>query len=59
MLSKELQDLELNHLISRTVMNTKPITVKYAITEYGKTLSPMINAIAEWGVEYRKAILKD
>lgn len=56
MLSKELQDLEMNHLVSRTVMNTKPITVEYAITEYGKTLSPLIDELAKWGIEYRQSI---
>lgn len=56
MLSKELQDLEMNNLISRTVMNTKPITVEYSITAYGKTLSPLINEMAKWGVNYRKAV---
>src|SRR5690606_35219816 len=56
MLSKELLDLELNRLISRTVMNTKPITVEYALTEYGKTLSPLIDGLAKWGIEYRQSI---
>lgn len=56
MLSKELQDLEMNNLISRTVMNTKPITVSYSITEYGKTLSPLIEEMAKWGIAYRKAV---
>ena len=56
MLSKELQDLELNHLVSRTVMNTKPITVQYSITEYGETLSPLIDELAKWGIEYRQSI---
>jgi DNA-binding HxlR family transcriptional regulator len=56
MLSKELQDLELNHLVSRTVMNTKPITVEYAITEYGATLSPLIDELAKWGIEYRQSV---
>lgn len=56
MLSKELQDLELNHLISRTVMDTKPITVKYAITKHGKTLKPVIDELAKWGIEYRQAL---
>ncbi|HLV15720.1 MAG TPA: helix-turn-helix domain-containing protein [Xanthomarina sp.] len=56
MLSKELQDLEMNHLISRTVMNTKPITVAYAITAYGATLAPLINELAKWGIAYRKSI---
>jgi len=56
MLSKELQDLELNLLVSRTVMDTKPITVAYAITEYGATLSPLINELTKWGIEYRQSV---
>ncbi|MNE50545.1 putative HTH-type transcriptional regulator YtcD [compost metagenome] len=56
MLSKELQDMEMNRLISRTVMDTKPITVEYEITEYGKTLAPIIDEIANWGIAYRKAM---
>jgi DNA-binding HxlR family transcriptional regulator len=58
MLSKELQDLEMNHLLSRTVMNTKPITVQYALTEHGATLSTVINELAKWGIEYRQSIYK-
>ncbi|MBL7972774.1 MAG: helix-turn-helix transcriptional regulator [Prolixibacteraceae bacterium] len=56
MLSKELQDLEMNNLISRKVMNTKPITVEYSITEYGRTLSALIDELAKWGIEYRKSV---
>ncbi len=56
MLSKELQDLEMNHLISRTVLNTKPVTVEYQITESGKTVAPIIDEIAKWGIAYRDAI---
>jgi DNA-binding HxlR family transcriptional regulator len=55
MLSKELQDLEMNNLISRKVMNTKPITVQYTITKQGKTLSGLIDELAKWGVNYRKS----
>lgn len=56
MLSKELQDMEMNRLVSRTVLNTKPVTVEYEITEYGKTLSPIIDEIANWGIAYRNSI---
>lgn len=59
MLSKELQDLEMNHLITRTVLNTKPITVEYEVTEYGKTLKPVIDEIANWGIGYRKSLLEN
>ena len=56
MLSKELQDLQINNLISRTVMDTKPITVSYSITEYGKTLSSVIDEMAKWGIGYRESV---
>ncbi|WP_333662443.1 helix-turn-helix domain-containing protein [Chishuiella changwenlii] len=56
MLSKELQDLEMNHLIKRTVLNTKPVTVEYQITEFGKTLHPIIDEIAKWGIDYRNKL---
>ena len=56
MLSKELQDLEQNALVKREVLNTKPITVHYSITEYGTTLKPVIEAIAGWGIEHRRVL---
>lgn len=56
MLSKELQDMEINHLITRTVLDTKPVTVEYEVTEYGKTIEPVIDEIANWGIEYRKSL---
>ena len=57
MLSKELQELEINELIKRTVYDTKPVTVEYEITEYGKTLQPVIREMALWGVQHRKKII--
>jgi len=56
MLSKELQDLEANLLISRTVVNTKPITVEYELTEYGRTLEKVIEEIMVWGQQYRNTV---
>lgn len=56
MLSKELQDLEMNQLITRTVLNTKPITVEYDLTEFGRTLEPIIDAFAQWGIDYRETV---
>lgn len=56
MLSKELQDLEANHLVKRTVLNTKPITVEYELTEYGHTVTPIINTMAIWGKTHRETI---
>lgn len=56
MLSKELQDMELNLLVKRNVMDTKPITVEYEVTEFGRSLQPIIDEIALWGTAYRAAL---
>ncbi|RKR80113.1 HxlR family transcriptional regulator [Mucilaginibacter gracilis] len=59
MLSKELQELEINGLIKRTVMDTKPITVKYELTAYGLTLTPIIDEMASWGIQHRERVIKE
>ena len=58
MLSKELQDLELNLLVTRTVINTKPVTVGYAITEYGLSVLPVTESLVDWGLNHRKKIIQ-
>lgn len=57
MLSKELKELEMNQLISRTVYDSFPPTVEYAMTEHGKSLKPVIEELAKWGELHRKKIL--
>jgi DNA-binding HxlR family transcriptional regulator len=59
MLSKELQELEINQLITRTVCDTKPITVEYKITPYGLTLEPIIAELARWGSNHRKHLFSN
>jgi len=58
MLSKDLQELEANQLVTRTVLHTKPLTVEYEITESGKSLSPVICEIINWGTAHRQRIMK-
>ena len=57
MLSKELKDLELNKLVTRTVYDTFPPTVEYARTEHSQTLYNVIGALNEWGTLHRKEII--
>lgn len=59
MLSKELKELEINKLITRTVLDTQPISVQYQLTEYGKTLKTIINDLTDWGIKHRKVIIGD
>jgi DNA-binding HxlR family transcriptional regulator len=57
MLSKELKELESNQLVTRTVLDTQPISVQYQLTEYGLTLKTIIDNLAEWGTAHRKVII--
>lgn len=56
MLSKELKFLEENLLITRKVEDTRPITVTYSITEYGKTCKSVMSELYRWGTEHRKKV---
>lgn len=49
-LSLQLKTLESDGLIKRKVFTSKPpLKVEYSLTDFGKTLTPLINSIAEWG----------
>lgn len=56
-LSKELHELEMNGLVSRTVLDTKPISVEYALTPYSESLKEVLGALERWGQEHRKRML--
>ena len=51
MLSIQLKALEEDGIISRTVYPEVPPRVEYAFTEEGKSLIPVVEAIARWGRE--------
>mgnify|MGYP001802960405 CR=1 FL=1 len=57
MLSKELKDLEANLLVNRTVLDTRPITVKYEMTPYGISTTDIITELYHWGVAHRKQVM--
>jgi DNA-binding HxlR family transcriptional regulator len=55
-LSKELNELEMNQLVSRQVCDTKPVTVEYTATPYAETLKEVLDAMIRWGENHRKKI---
>lgn len=49
-LSLQLKALEEHQIIQRKVFTTKPpLKVEYSLTEFGKTLIPLLEAMAKWG----------
>lgn len=58
MLTRELQELEQNDLITRQVMNSKPITVEYELSPHGETIMPIIKSLGTWGMHHRQHLFK-
>ncbi|GAB3800721.1 helix-turn-helix domain-containing protein [Spirosoma humi] len=51
-LSLQLKELEEDGLVKRTVHTGKPpLKVEYELTDFGKTLIPLLEAVAQWGRE--------
>ena len=49
-LSLQLKKLEEDGIVQRKVYTTKPpLKVEYSLTDFGKTLIPLLNLITEWG----------
>ena len=52
MLTQQLRDLENNGLITRTIYAEMPPHVEYALTDFGMTLMPVLQAMNQWGNRY-------
>jgi len=54
MLTKSLRELEASGLVSRSVVNTSPPQVTYALTKNGHALLPTLNGLYRWGEDRMK-----
>lgn len=59
MLTQQLRDLENNGLVSRKVYTQVPPRVEYSLTEFGKSIYPILEAMRNWGSEYLNNNIKD
>ncbi|MGH1338066.1 MAG: winged helix-turn-helix transcriptional regulator [Aureispira sp.] len=49
-LSLQLKQLQADDIVQRTVYTSKPpLKVEYSLTDFGKTLIPLLQSIANWG----------
>ncbi len=52
MLTQQLRELERDELITRTVYPVVPPRTEYALTAFGESLIPILDAMCEWGGNY-------
>lgn len=59
LLSSVLKDLELNHIVTRNVFDTAPVTVEYGLTEYGRSMKQVIVEFIKLGANHRNQLMGD
>ena len=51
-LAESLDDLEAKTLVAREVVTETPLRVEYTLTDRGRSLEPVIEALDAWGTEH-------
>ena len=55
-LNIQLKELEQHELVSRKIYPVMPPKVEYELTDFGKSLIPVISAIGLWGDEHQERL---
>lgn len=56
MLTRQLRELEKDKLVLRVVYPEVPPKVEYSLSEFGKSVEPIIRILQKWGTEYLNEI---
>lgn len=56
---KNLKEMEQSGLIMKTIYPEVPPRVEYSLTDLGKSMKPINDAVIKWGNEYNKKIKKN
>ncbi len=55
-LTDSLRSMEEDGIITRTVYPEVPPRVEYALSDLGESMRPILNAMEQWGIEYKAQI---
>ena len=55
-LTDSLRAMEEDGIITRTVYPEVPPRVEYALSPLGESMRPILDAMAQWGTEYKKKL---
>lgn len=59
MLTSNLRDMERNGLLTREVFPEVPPRVEYTLTDLGHSMMPILDAMGQWGTEYKRNCPKE
>ncbi|MEK4663757.1 winged helix-turn-helix transcriptional regulator [Priestia sp. FSL H7-0729] len=66
MLTQQLRELENDGIVNRIVYNQVPPKVEYELSDYGRSLEPILTALCNWGDQHivkeygdKSAVLED
>jgi DNA-binding HxlR family transcriptional regulator len=54
MLTQQLRELESDRLLTREVYPVVPPKVEYSLTDFGRSLMPILTAMYDWGAGYMR-----
>lgn len=56
-LTDSLRSMETDGIITRTIYPEVPPRVEYALNDLGQSMRPIIMAMEEWGINYKRQLL--
>jgi DNA-binding HxlR family transcriptional regulator len=58
MLTRQLRELEIDGIIQRRIFPEVPPKVEYSLTEFGRTLEPILRTLQKWGADHVDKIIQ-
>lgn len=58
-LTQQLRELEEEKIIKRTVYAEVPPKVEYSLSDIGRTITPVLKTLCNWGINYKEMLAKE
>ena len=58
-LTQQLRELERDGIIHRKVYHVVPLKTEYSLTDFGKTLIPILTTICDWGRKHMSEFIRN